>query len=62
MKKIIKHLLEVLGKSMSEFSGGEELLNWLFNNVEEFGKLIIDDMSEWAGEDAWIEETEVITQ
>jgi hypothetical protein len=53
---IIKQFLIDHDKTAADFTSGEALMNYLYEYRKTIGEMLINDMSEWGGEDKWLED------
>jgi 3-dehydroquinate synthase class II len=53
IKKVVKQLIRD-SIDIDDLKRGDQLMDFLSENAERFGKAIIDDMSEWTSDADWL--------
>jgi len=56
IKEITKRLIDRQEKKISDFKNGNQLFDFIWNNRENLGELLYDDMVQFMAEDEWLDE------
>jgi hypothetical protein len=54
MAQSLRELLRRNEKSLDSFETPNDLMSFLWNEREEFGKIVVERMSEWTSEEDWM--------